>query len=65
MRDADGRTVRRPTAPRDARGEAIAPRVLLAPHGRGWRAQTPRVYVWQETAAEAAGWVAALVPARR
>lgn len=60
MRDADGRELRRPTAPRDARGEAIGPRVLLAPHGRGWRAETPCVYVWQESREEAEGWARAL-----
>lgn len=56
----------RPTPPRDARGAAAGgpARVLLAPHGGGWRAESARIYVWQESAQEAASWAAALTTPR-
>ena len=65
MRDANGPDLRRPTAPRDARGAVLGPRVLLAPHGRGWRAESPRIYVWQESRRQAEGWARVLASSRR
>jgi hypothetical protein len=68
MRDARGPDPGLPTPPRDARGETaggVPARVLLAPHGGGWRAESTRIYVWQESREEAESWARALARAPR